>query len=101
MRPGKVVLRQQRIRYYRSHAFLGGSFAGGLLAHASVRRIGRLVFGVIAVSLALIIGFAQLGFLSDWVNFAVISFTMGTMNTALSGVGARSRVAGQTVSLTF
>jgi uncharacterized membrane protein YoaK (UPF0700 family) len=81
--------------------FLGGSFAGALLAHSSVRRIRRLVFGLIAASLALIIGFTQLGFLSDWVNVAVISFTMGAMNTALSGVGARSRVAGQTVSLTF
>ena len=81
--------------------FLGGSFAGALLAHSSVRRIRRLVFAVIAASLALIIGFAQVGLLSDWVNVAVISFTMGAMNTALSGVGARSRVAGQTVSLTF
>src|SRR6266404_729989 len=81
--------------------FLGGSFAGALLAQSSVRRIRRLVFGVIAASLALIIGFTQLGFLSNSVNVAVISFTMGAMNTALSGVGARSRVAGQTVSLTF
>ena len=81
--------------------FLGGSFTGALLAHSSVRRIRRLVFGLIAASLVLIIGFTQLGFLSDWVNVAVISFTMGAMNTALSGVGARSRVAGQTVSLTF
>jgi uncharacterized membrane protein YoaK (UPF0700 family) len=81
--------------------FLGGSFAGALLAHSSVRPIRRLVFAVIAASLALIIGFTQLGLLSDWANLAVISFTMGAMNTALSGVGARSRVAGQTISLTF
>ena len=76
-------------------SFLGGSFAGALLAHSAVRRMRRLVFGVIAASLVLIIGFTKLGFLSDWVNVAVISFTMGAMNTALSRVGA------QNVSLTF
>src|SRR6266481_2665269 len=38
--------------------FVCGSFAGALLAHSSVRRIWRLVFGVIATSLALIIGLA-------------------------------------------
>jgi hypothetical protein len=48
----------------------------------------------------LIIGFSLLGFLSDWVNLAVISFAMGTMNTALSKVGARSKVGAQ-LSLTF
>ena len=82
-------------------SFVGGSFAGALLAHSSVRRIRRLVFGAIAATLALIIGFTQLGFLSDWVSLAVICFTMGTMNTALSGVGARSRVGAESVSLTF
>jgi uncharacterized membrane protein YoaK (UPF0700 family) len=75
--------------------FEGGSFAGALLARSSVRRIRRLVFGVIATSLALIIGFAQIGFSSSWVSIAVISFAMGAMNTALSRVGDKS------VSLTF
>jgi hypothetical protein len=42
--------------------FVGGSFAGALLAHSAVRRIQRLVFGVVAASLASIIGFTQLGF---------------------------------------
>jgi uncharacterized membrane protein YoaK (UPF0700 family) len=75
--------------------FLGGSFAGALLAHSAVHRIRRLVFGTVASSLALIIGFTRLGFLSNGVGIAVISFAMGAMNTALSRVGAES------VSLTF
>ena len=75
--------------------FVGGSFAGALLAHSAVRRIRRLVFGVVAGSLALIIGFTQLGFSSGWGPIAVLSFAMGAMNTALSRVGA------QYVSLTF
>ena len=75
--------------------FVGGSFAGALLAHSAVRRIRRLVFGMVASSLALIICFTRLGFLSGGVGIAAISFAMGAMNTALSRVGAQS------VSLTF
>jgi uncharacterized membrane protein YoaK (UPF0700 family) len=50
---------------------------------------------VVAASLALIVGFTQLGFSSGWVPIAVLSLAMGAMNTALSRVGA------QYVSLTF
>jgi len=75
--------------------FVGGSFAGALLAHSGVRRIQRMVFGLVAASLALVIGFTQLGFSSGWVPIAVLSLAMGAMNTALSRVGA------QFVSLTF
>jgi uncharacterized membrane protein YoaK (UPF0700 family) len=75
--------------------FVCGSFVGALLARSSVQRIRRLTFGVIATSLALIIGFAQIGFSSNWVSIAVISSAMGAMNTALSRVGDKS------VSLTF
>jgi uncharacterized membrane protein YoaK (UPF0700 family) len=75
--------------------FEGGSFGGALLAHSSVGRIRRLVFGMIATSLALIIGFEQIGFSSNWVSIAVISFAMGAMNTA------RSRVGDKSMSLTF
>jgi uncharacterized membrane protein YoaK (UPF0700 family) len=81
--------------------FVGGSFVGALLAHSSVSKIRRLVFCVIGASLTLIIGFAQLGFASERVVIAVISFAMGTMNTALSRIGARSKVGAQSVSLTF
>ena len=82
-------------------SFAGGSFAGALLAHSSVGRIRRLVLGVTAASLALIIALTQLGFLSEWASIAIISFAMGAMNTALSGVGVRSRVGAESVSLTF
>jgi len=75
--------------------FGGGSFAGALLEYSSVRGIRRLVFAAVAALLILIVCFAQLGFLSDWVNIAMISFAMGAMNTALSRVGSQS------VSLTF
>jgi uncharacterized membrane protein YoaK (UPF0700 family) len=82
-------------------SFVGGSFAGALLAHSRVRRIRRVIFWVIAASLASIIGFAQLGFLSGGAHIAAISLAMGAMNTALSPVGARSRVGAQSLSLTF
>jgi uncharacterized membrane protein YoaK (UPF0700 family) len=75
--------------------FVGGSFAGASLVHSAVRRIRRLVFGMVASSLVLIIGFTRLGLLSDGVGIAVISFAMGAMNAGLSRVGAQS------VSLTF
>ena len=75
--------------------FVCGSFAGALLERSSVIRIRRLVFGVIAGSLALIIGLAQIGISFNWVSIAPISFAMGAMNTALSRVGDKS------VSLTF
>lgn len=42
-------------------SFVVGSFAGALLSHSAVRRVWRLVFGVIAAALPCIIGFAQLG----------------------------------------
>jgi uncharacterized membrane protein YoaK (UPF0700 family) len=75
--------------------FVGGSFAGALLAHSGVHRIRRLVFGVVAILLALIVGFAQLGFSSGGVPISVLSFAMGAMNAALP------RVAAQNVSLIF
>jgi uncharacterized membrane protein YoaK (UPF0700 family) len=75
--------------------FVGGSFAGTLLAHSAVRWIRRLAFAVVAALLALIIGFTQLGASSGWVPISVVSFAMGAMNTVMSRVGA------QNVSLTF
>jgi uncharacterized membrane protein YoaK (UPF0700 family) len=75
--------------------FVGGSFAGSLLASSSVRRVRPLVFRATAISLALIVGSTQLGLVPNWANIAVISFAMGAMNTALS------RVREHSVSLTF
>src|SRR5260370_38922566 len=68
--------------------FVGGSFGGALLAHSSVRRIRRLVFGVIAALLALIIAFTPLRLLFHWVYVAVVSFALGAMITLLSRAGA-------------
>jgi uncharacterized membrane protein YoaK (UPF0700 family) len=75
--------------------FVAGSFAGALLVHSAERRIRRLVFGMVASSLVLIIGFTRLGLLSGGLGIAAISFAMGAMNAGLSRVGAQS------VSLTF
>lgn len=75
--------------------FVGGSFAGTLLAQFAGRRARRLVFGVAAAALAAIIGIMQLGSVPAGVHIATASFAMGVLNTALSRVGAQS------VSLTF
>jgi uncharacterized membrane protein YoaK (UPF0700 family) len=74
---------------------VGGSLAGALLVHSAVRRIRRLIFGMVASLLVLIIGFTRLDIVSDGVGIAVISFAMGAMNAALPRVGAQS------VSLAF
>jgi uncharacterized membrane protein YoaK (UPF0700 family) len=76
-------------------SFVGGSFAGALLADCAPRRARRLVFGSVAGALALIIGLTQLGLSYGAVHIAIISFAMGVMNIALSRVGALA------VSLTF
>jgi uncharacterized membrane protein YoaK (UPF0700 family) len=75
--------------------FVGGSFAGTLLADFAGRRARKLLFSVVAAALAAIIGGTQLGGLSTGVHIAAASFAMGVMNSALSRVGAQS------VSLTF
>ena len=75
--------------------FVVGSFSGGLLVHFTGSRAPRLVFAAIALCLALVIGFTQVGLLYAALHIATISFAMGAMNTALSHVGALS------ISLTF
>jgi len=75
--------------------FVGGSFAGALLAQGAGRPARRLVFGVVAAALASIACFTQLGLLSGGGAIAATSFAMGIMNSAFSRVGAQS------VSLTF
>jgi uncharacterized membrane protein YoaK (UPF0700 family) len=75
--------------------FVGGSFAGTLLAQFAGRHARRVVFGVVAVSLTAIVVFWRLGFVSAVAHIPMISFAMGVMNSALSRVGAQS------VSLTF
>jgi uncharacterized membrane protein YoaK (UPF0700 family) len=75
--------------------FVGGSFAGTLLAQFAGRHARRVVFGVVAVSLTAIVVFWRFGFVSAGAHIPTISFAMGVMNSTLSRVGAQS------VSLTF
>ena len=75
--------------------FVGGSFAGTLLAHFPGRLGQRVVFGAVAAALTAVVVFWRLGFVSAGAHVPSISFAMGIMNSALSRVGA------QPVSLTF
>ncbi len=75
--------------------FVIGSFAGTLLLDAGEERERRLMFGVVAVMLAMIMGFTQLALLSAAAAIASISLAMGIMTRAFSRVGA------QPVSPTF
>jgi uncharacterized membrane protein YoaK (UPF0700 family) len=75
--------------------FVIGSFAGTLLVEFAGRYARRVLYCVVAVALAAIIGLTQLGALPGAGAIASISFAMGVMNNALSRVGA------QAVSLTF
>ena len=71
-------------------SFVSGTLAGALLAHSAVRQTRRLVFGLVATSLALVISSTQLGLLSVVVHIAVVSLAMGLMTTAMSQVGEQS-----------
>jgi uncharacterized membrane protein YoaK (UPF0700 family) len=75
--------------------FLFGAFAGTLLVHSGLRHSRRLLFGTVSTSLAVIIGFTQLGKLDAEIGIAALSLAMGLMNSTLSHVGA------EPVSLTF
>ena len=70
--------------------FVIGVFTGTLLAHSSSRQSRRLLFGLVATLLAVIIAVTQLGSLANGVGIATLSVAMGFMNTALSHVGAQS-----------
>jgi uncharacterized membrane protein YoaK (UPF0700 family) len=75
--------------------FVIGSFAGTLLVEFAGLYARRVLYCVVAVALAAIIGLTQLGALLGAGAIASISLAMGIMNNALSRVGA------QAVSLTF
>jgi uncharacterized membrane protein YoaK (UPF0700 family) len=77
--------------------FIAGSFAGTWLTHSSVRYSRQVLFGAIAVLLAVNIGDKQLGEPAGHAEFciAALSLAMGLMNTTLSRIGA------EPVSLTF
>jgi uncharacterized membrane protein YoaK (UPF0700 family) len=75
--------------------FFIGTFAGALFAGPAGQAARRLVFAFVAATLAAIIGLTQLGLLSTGFAIAIVSFSMGAFNIALSRVGA------QAVSFTF
>jgi uncharacterized membrane protein YoaK (UPF0700 family) len=75
--------------------FVVGSFAGTLMAEFAKRYARQVLYCVVAVALAAIVGLTQFGMLSGAFAIAAISVAMGVMNNALSRVGA------QAVSLTF
>jgi uncharacterized membrane protein YoaK (UPF0700 family) len=75
--------------------FVVGSFAGTLVVEFAGRYARRVLYCIVAVGLAAIIGLTQLGALPGAGAIASISFAMGIMNNALSRVGA------QAISLTF
>src|SRR5277367_4392147 len=64
--------------------FVVGSFAGTLLVEFARRYARRVLYCVVAVGLAAIIGLTQLGMLSGGLAIAAISLAMGVMNNALS-----------------
>jgi len=77
--------------------FVAGSFAGTWLTHSRLRHSRQVLFGAIAVLLAVIIGGTQLGnsALHAEICIATLSLAMGLMNTTLSQIGA------EPVNLTF
>ena len=75
--------------------FVSGVFAGTLLTSSRTHRSRGLLYGAIAVFLALTIGVTHLASFTSDLGIVMLSFTMGMMNTVLSRVGS------QTVNLTF
>jgi len=75
--------------------FVAGSFAGTWLTQSGLRYSRRLLFGLVSILLAVVIGLTQLGALDAAVGIAILSSAMGMMNATLSKVG------GEAVSLTF
>jgi len=75
--------------------FVWGSCAGTYLTHSRLRDSRRLLFGVVAALLAAAAGVSRIGPLEANAGIAMLSFSMGIMNTTLPSIGAES------VSLTF
>ena len=76
-------------------AFVVGSFGGTLVVQAAGRFARRAVFGLVAATLAAVVGLTMLGVLSAAFGVVIVGAAMGVMNSAFSRVGAES------VSLTF
>src|ERR1700722_3524128 len=65
-----------------------GSFVGALMANSETSEPRRVAFGVVAASLALVVGLTQFGHLSDAILIALACWAMGLLNTTLSRVGS-------------
>jgi uncharacterized membrane protein YoaK (UPF0700 family) len=76
-------------------SFITGSFLGNLMTQSRLRHSHRMIFGLIAVILATVVGLDRRDVWNVPSQIAILSLAMGMMNPALSKVGAES------VSLTF
>jgi uncharacterized membrane protein YoaK (UPF0700 family) len=68
-------------------SFVGGVFAGTLLTNSRTPHARRILYLAIAALLALNIGASHLASAVIYLGIAMLSFTMGMMNTSLSRVG--------------
>lgn len=75
--------------------FVAGCFTGTWFNQSGRPHSRRLLFAAVAVLLAAVIGFTQLGALDALAGIAILSFAMGMLTTAQSRVGA------EPVHLTF
>ena len=76
-------------------SFVTGVFAGTLMTNSRSRQSRRILYLTTAALLALNIGASHLASALIYLGIAMLSFTMGMMNTVLSRVGK------QTVNITF
>jgi uncharacterized membrane protein YoaK (UPF0700 family) len=70
--------------------FVIGVFVATLLTNIGRHRSRRLLFGLVAALLAVIIGVTELGSVASGVGIMTLSLAMGIMNTTVSHVGAQS-----------
>ena len=74
--------------------FLAGSFVGSVVAHSGLRYARRVLFGVVAALLVIVMQL-QNDDIFKTLNIAALAFGMGMVNPALSRIGSEA------VSLTF
>ncbi len=74
--------------------FLAGSFVGNVVAHSGLRHANRVLFGLVAGVLIIVMQL-QNDAMFKMVNIAALGFGMGMVNPALSRIGSEA------VSLTF
>ncbi len=67
-----------------------GVFSGAVLANSGLRRPHRLMFGIVALMLLVVVVITQLGTVPGILSIALLSLSMGLINTTLSHSGAQS-----------